>query len=376
MKPRHSGSPWYTTSRRRGAFGVALAVLLCAVSLTPPCGIAQTPFYAGKTIELLVTFAPGGGTDLDARFFAPFFEKHTPGNPRVIVRNMAGGGGVTGANWYWNNAKNDGLMIIAASGSNKIPFILGVPQVQYDFRKWRLIKVNGVGGAVYVSPRTGIRKVDDVLKPRERLVYGSIGPTSVDLTTLLAFEVLGMEVKAVFGFEGRGPARLAFERGEISIDHQTTPAFSSQVGPLVKEGKAVPIFSLGQLNERGQIVRDPGFADLPTVYEAFQTLYKSKPDGYIRYKAYRSILSAGFSFQKTFWVPEGTPVEALGALREAVDRMQRDPAFQQQASTVLEGYPVTRGDLAETAVLRSLGITLDVRQYILNLLRTKFGVAI
>lgn len=368
--------PAGTCARRCAALGIALAVALGALALILPSGQAQTPFYAGKTIELLVTFAPGGGTDLDARFFASFLEKHTPGNPRVIVRNMPGGGGVTGANWYWNNSKNDGQMIIAASGSNKIPFILGVPQVQYDFRKWKLIKVNGVGGAVYVSPRTGIRKVEDVLKPQERLVYGSISPTSVDLTTLLAYEVLGMDVKAVFGFEGRGPVRLAFERGEINIDHQTTPAFSSQVGPLVKEGKATPIFSLGQLNERGQIVRDPGFASLPTVYEAFQVLYKNKPDGYIRYKAYRSILSAGFSFQKTFWLPEGTPVEAIRSLHEAVDRMQRDPIFQQQAKVVLEGYPVTRGDLAETTVLRSLSITLDVRQYILNLLRTKFNVAI
>ncbi len=370
------GPPAAASTRRQAVLGVTLILMLSTLAAIPPEGQAQPPFYAGKTIELLVTFAPGGGTDLDARFFASFFEKHTPGNPRVVVRNMAGGGGVTGANWYWNNAKNDGLMIIAASGSNKIPFILGVPQVQYDFRKWKLIKVNGVGGAVYVSPRTGIRKVGDLLKPQERLVYGSISPTSVDLTTLLAYEVLGMDVKAVFGFEGRGPVRLAFERGEISIDHQTTPAFSSQVGPMVREGKAVPIFSLGQLNERGQIVRDPGFPDLPTVYEAFQILHKNKPDGYIRYKAFRSILSAGFSFQKTFWVPEGTPEDAIRALREAVDRMQRDPAFQQQAKVVLEGYPVTRGDLAEATVLRSLNITLDVRQYILNLLRTKFNVVI
>lgn len=376
MNPPGAEHAVVARTSRCAAFGIALAVALSALFAASPSGQAQTPFYAGKTVELLVTFAPGGGTDLDARFFATFFEKHTSGNPRVIVRNMPGGGGITGANWYWNNVKTDGMMVIAASGSNKIPFILGVPQVQYDFRKWKLIKVNGVGGAVYVSPRTGIRKVEDLLRPQERLVYGSISPTSVDLTTLLAFEVLGMDVKAVFGFEGRGPARLAFERGEISIDHQTTPAFSSQVGPLVKEGKAIPIFSLGQLNERGQIVRDPGFAELPTVYEAFQTLYKNKPDGYIRYKAYRAILSAGFSFQKTFWLPEGTPVEAIRALHEAVDRMQRDPVFQQQAKVVLEGYPVTRGDLAETTVLRSLNITLDVRQYILNLLRTKFNVAI
>lgn len=358
--------------KRLVLFAIVLAVLATPL---PPSG-AQTPYYSGKTIEIVVPFATGGGTDIESRFFAPFFEKHIPGNPRVFVRNAPGGGSVLGANAFVATAKPDGLTLLATSGSTVIPYILQVPQVRYDFRKWKLIKVNGVGGAIYVSPRTNVKRVEDLTKPNERLIYGGISATALDLIMLLTFEVLGLDVKSVLGFEGRGPARLAFERGEINIDYQTTPAYLSQVAPLVKEGKAVPIVTMGFVNERGQLVRDPSLKEIPTVYEAYEAIHKRKPDGLLRWKAYMALIGPGFSYQKALWAPEGTPPEALQPLLDSIDRMNRDFQFKTQGKAVLEGYTVSRGDTAEPAVHRSMRVTLDVVKYIKDLLREKYNVSI
>ncbi len=358
--------------RRLILLGIAIAVLVVPL----PQARGQAPYYAGKTIELVVPFATGGGTDIESRFFAPFFERHIPGNPRFIVRNAPGGGSVLGANAFAATAKPDGLTLLASSGSTVIPFILQVPQVRYDFRKWKLIKVNGVGGVIYVSPRIGVKKAEDLLKPTERLIYGGISATALDLVMLLTFEVLGLDVKSVLGFEGRGPARLAFERGEVNIDYQTTPAYLSQVAPLVKEGKAVPVMTMGFVNERGQLVRDPGLKDLPTIYEVYEQINKRKPDGLLRWKAYAALIGPGFSYQKTIWAPEGTPQEALEPLLSAIDRMNRDFQFKDQGRAVLEGYSVARGDKVEPAVHRSMRVTLDVIKYIKDLVRTKYNVSI
>lgn len=355
---------------RRGLWLVT-AGLIVAASFPVP---AQQPYYAGKTIEVLVPFPPGGGTDIEMRVFVPFLERHIAGNPRVVVRNMPGGGSILGANWYALNAKPDGLQLLATSGSTVTPFLLGVAQVRYDFSKWKLVKVNGVGGIVYVSPRTGIKKAEELLKPAQRLVYGGLSATGLDLATLLLFEALGMDVRAVLGLEGRGPARLTFERGETNIDYQTTPAYLTQVAPLVKEGKAVPIMSMGFVNERGQMVRDPAAPDLPMPYEVFELLHKRKPDDLMAWKAYQAIVSAGFSFQKALWVPEGTPAEALRALHEALDRMNRDPQFAIESQKVLEGYAIFRGDQAEAAVHRSMSLTPDVKKFMTDLLRNKYNV--
>lgn len=354
---------------KRATVLLVLGLLL----LAPPGARAQQPYYAGKTIELIVPFGPGGGTDIEARFMAPYFEKHIPGNPRFVIRNMPGGGSILGANWFAQNAKPDGLTLLATSGSTIIPYILGVSQVRYDFAKWKLVKVNGVGGVVYVSPRTGITKAADILRPQVPLVYGGISAVGLDLTTLLLFEVLGMNVRVVMGFEGRGPARLAFERGETTIDYQTTPAYLTQVVPLIREGKAVAVMSMGFVNDRGQMVRDPAAPDLPTPYEVYQTLHNRKPDGQLRWKAYQAAVAASFSYQKAFWAPEGTPDEALRPLREAIDRMKRDPAFRQEAQKILEGYEVFRGDQGEAAVHRSMRITLDVKKYIVDLVTGKYS---
>ncbi len=167
---------------------------------------------------------------------------------------------------------------------------------------------------------------------------------------------------------------LRFERGEVTIDYQTTPAYVSQVKPLVEEGKAVPVISMGFIDQQGRVVRDPGQTELPSVYEAYQTLYNKKPDGLLKWKAYRAILAAGFSFQKTFWVWNDTPPEVLRTLHQAVDAMSKDPQFQAQAKDALEGYTVQAGNTAEAAVRRSFLVTLDVTKYIKNLLQTKYGV--
>jgi tripartite-type tricarboxylate transporter receptor subunit TctC len=357
-----------------GAVRLAVALGLAAVMISLPVASAQSAYYAGKTIEIIVPFAAGGSTDVQARLFAPFFEKHIAGNPRVIVRNMTGGGGVLGGNWFAHNAKPDGLTILMSSGSNVIPYMLQFPAVRYDYRNYRLISANGVGGVFYTSPMTGVKQPADLKKPAQPLVFGGISATGLDLAVLLAFELLQFNVRVVMGFEGRGPTRLAFERGEINLDYQASTAYLDQVVPLVKQGKAVPLFSMGFVNEKGLMVRDPSLMDVPSIYEVYQQMFNRKPDGMTRWKAFRALTAAAYSYQKTLWVHKGTPPEAVTALLTAVDKMNADREFVTQSSKILEGYAFQRGDVVEGTVLRSLVLTLDVLKFIQDLLTTRYNV--
>jgi tripartite-type tricarboxylate transporter receptor subunit TctC len=71
----------------------------------------EAPFYRGKTLTVLINFAAGGPTDIEGRLVGRFLGKHLPGQPAVIVQNMAGAGGVTGANYLGEIAKPDGLTL-------------------------------------------------------------------------------------------------------------------------------------------------------------------------------------------------------------------------------------------------------------------------
>ena len=41
--------------------------------------------FSGKTVEWLIPFSPGGGSDKWSRFYAPMLSKALPGNPNVVV---------------------------------------------------------------------------------------------------------------------------------------------------------------------------------------------------------------------------------------------------------------------------------------------------
>src|SRR6185503_11813838 len=77
-------------------------------------GLAQTPFYQGKTITIVRGSAPGGVGEMRTRAVANYLKKHVPGNPTVLIEFMAGGGGTKAANHLYRGARADGLIIGSA----------------------------------------------------------------------------------------------------------------------------------------------------------------------------------------------------------------------------------------------------------------------
>ena len=68
------------------------AALLC-LSASAKIGLAAETqvSFAGKTIRVVVPVAAGGGLDLQSRALAPLLQAYIPGNPPVIVQNVAAG---------------------------------------------------------------------------------------------------------------------------------------------------------------------------------------------------------------------------------------------------------------------------------------------
>ncbi len=72
---------------------------------------AQESFFKGKTVRIVVGFAAGGGFDTYTRAIARYWGRHIPGNPSIIVENMAGAGSLIAANHVYKAARPDGLTI-------------------------------------------------------------------------------------------------------------------------------------------------------------------------------------------------------------------------------------------------------------------------
>src|SRR5436853_6345702 len=89
----------------------ALAVLALAPQTPAQAQQSVADFYRGKTINLHVGFPPGGGYDLYARVVAPYFSRHIPGNPSIVVKSMLGGSGIMAAGYMSNITPQDGTSL-------------------------------------------------------------------------------------------------------------------------------------------------------------------------------------------------------------------------------------------------------------------------
>lgn len=350
---------------KTAALGVSFATSLLSAQ-------ADAADFGGKTIEFTIPFGAAGGSDVWARFFAPLIAEQLPGKPTIVVKNVAGGGSITGTNQFVQRAKPDGLSILGTSGSTQFPYLLDDPRVRYDYKDLIPILLSPTGGAVYVNPSLGVKDARDIGKMKgKEMKFGSQGPSSLDLVPVLAAEILGLDVKPVFGMS-RGEGRLAFERGEALYDYQTTSAYISNVVPLIKAGKAVPLFSWGALNAKGEFVRDPSFPELPHFAEAYEMAYGKKPSG-IAYDAFKAFVVAGFAAQKPLFLPKGTSKDIVDTYVTAINKVVNAPDFKKKAGDEIGEYVQATGPAAATMMNVALNIDPKAKEWVKNWLVTKFN---
>ena len=92
---------------------------IAALALCCTAAGAQQPFYAGKQLTILVNYDAGGPTDLEARVLSRHIGRHIAGNPRIIVQNMGGAGGIVGTKYLGEIAPRDGTMLGYFTGSTQ-----------------------------------------------------------------------------------------------------------------------------------------------------------------------------------------------------------------------------------------------------------------
>src|SRR5262249_22262984 len=119
-------------AKRRVAALAGLLAVACASASAQTAG----DFYRGRTINLVVSTSVGGGYDVLGRAIGCFLGKHVPGNPRIVVRNMAGAGGIVATNFLYNVAEKDGATIGLVQDSTPFKPLLGASEGRYDANRF------------------------------------------------------------------------------------------------------------------------------------------------------------------------------------------------------------------------------------------------
>src|SRR5574341_1406163 len=125
---------------------------------------------------MIVPVSPGGSFDLWSRMLARHMSKHLAGSPAFVVQNMAGGGGLVGANYLYAVAKPDGLTIGTISPNGYLNQLMDRSEVKYDWAKYSWLGSTATGHELlYVRADTGLRTLDDVIKAATPPLCGSVG---------------------------------------------------------------------------------------------------------------------------------------------------------------------------------------------------------
>ncbi|HEY4264568.1 MAG TPA: tripartite tricarboxylate transporter substrate-binding protein [Micropepsaceae bacterium] len=194
-----------------------MALALAASLLWTGVARAQSNdgFYKGKTVTLVVSSSAGGGYDIMGRTIAKYLGSHIPGNPRVVVSNMPGAGGIVAMNYFYRNAPKDGTFI--AGMQNNTPFepLLGTKEAQYDATKFNWLGSPSVEvGLIAVWRNVPVNSIAD-LKKREITVGSSGANSTPSFYARLINATLGTKMKIVVGYPGQNEVYFAMERGEV-----------------------------------------------------------------------------------------------------------------------------------------------------------------
>ena len=179
---------------------------------------AVADFYRGKVVRLIVGLPAGGGYDAYARNIARIMGKYIPGNPTIVVENMAGASSVVASNHVYNIAPKDGTVILHYQGTVIPQQAFGAKGIEFDALKFQHLGAPAHDTTEFnLARRAGITRFDEVLGPNGReVVLGGIAPGALtdDVPKLLK-EVLGARLKLVSGYSGTAPVRIAIDAGEL-----------------------------------------------------------------------------------------------------------------------------------------------------------------
>lgn len=296
--------------------GLICGLSLCGALANVAAADEAAKFYKGKTITLVIGFSPGGGADTFARFFQPFFAKHMPGKPNVIVQNMPGAGGIKAFNQVYNTGAQDGTRVILTSPSHTIAYLLGKKNVRYDLNKMRWIgTLTQDTSACVANKQSGIKSIEDA--KNRTIIFGSTGKSSSTTQHVLILEsLLGYKFKITHGYRGTGSVRLAMKKNEVEA---VCSFWASQaLGPQaqdIKSGELVPIVQMGKK-------KHPAFGNAPSAYDLAQN------------EEQRTIMKVVYGtteLSRPFGAPPGTPDANLDGLRRGFWSAVNDPALKARA---------------------------------------------
>ena len=298
-----------------------------AISLGSRANAAPADFYRGKSVNLIVGFAPGGGVDTTTRVVGRHLARFIPGAPRVIVQNMEGAAGIVASNYLYQRVAADGLTIGVPGRSWFVEGAIRVTGVRFDPEKFSYIGSPGaVNSVVFVRSSTGVKNFADLKSAKKPLTFGALGNLTPTAMVPFMLAANGLPIRVVVGYVSSARIIVALEQGEVDGFFTIETSFGLR-RDLMEKKVIVPILQNKPIHPGVPLIRDV----LP------------KSDGPLL-----TVVMAMETFGLPLIGPPGIPADRLETLRSAFLAMCRDKEYQADAvkADLPVGNPLSGAQLA------------------------------
>lgn len=243
--------------RKLGKLGAALA----AVAVIPTVFAKPDPAagYPSRPIQLVIPFAPGGGTDIVGRAIGHKLSEAF-GQP-VIIENKAGGNGSIGANAVAKSAP-DGYTLSMVTGSLAVNVTLQGNKQPYDLLRdfAPVTQITSQPYVLVVNPQLPVKTLADLIalakaKPGT-LNFGSSGTGGLSHLAGEMFASLAKIKITHIPYKGGSPAMNDVISGQIQMLFSTR----LQAHPFITAGLLRPLAVT-------TTTRSPAAPELPTMQE-------------------------------------------------------------------------------------------------------------
>lgn len=320
------------SARRRMILAGAPLLALAAGAGIAQTASAQTPaeFYAGKTLSVNIGFTAGGGFDLYARTVTRHMARHVPGQPKVVARQMPGGGSFRAAQHMFAAAPQNGTQLATVGQSIPLQQAMRDPNATFDVRAFHWIgnPISSVS-TIGVWAASGVRTFEDA-QTRE-VTVGATGPNVTSQYPMALNQILGAKFKIISGYPGGNDIDLAMERGEVNGKGQFSwSTLQSTRRDWLTHRKVTLLIQLGDR-------KDPNISaymgrDVPLARD----LAKNEND-----RLTLDLLTSGETIGRPLFTTPNVPADRVAALRAAFDATMKDADFLDEAQKMgLELNPI------------------------------------
>jgi tripartite-type tricarboxylate transporter receptor subunit TctC len=308
-----------------------------ALALASPALAAD--LYQGKTLTVIVGYAPGGGVDASARAITRHLGRFIPGHPNIVVQNMEGAAGIVSLNHLDRRVAPDGLTLAIPGRSWYIEAIVRRLSIGIDPTRLTYIGSPGaVSAAGFVNTRTGITTYAGLKAASKPVTFGALGATTPTAMAPALLAANGAPVKVVLGYVSTARVLLALEQGEIDGTFTVGNALAARSDLAAKMAALVQTAPAR-----------PGVPLLRDVVRAGQ-------------QPVVDLVQAPDSIGLPLVGPAGMPAEATAVLRQAFLAMAADKDYQTDAERVdlPVGQPIEGARIAQMVAALAANATPEV----------------